>query len=236
MSTTKSARPEQNARRFTLCGVFTETKNNRSCLLLRDASGADRFWLLPYALEHADEIDGLGWMEVEIREDRIRLSEADAKIWAARGAARGELVTAALHCRIGDLVEFDCPNVPEDHGRKARVIGPAGFNGLDWWELELLNEFVVMPDPEHVGGHVLVRQSFAPDARLKPIAEAHITNTVPVAGDAFYVVDSRGFIYGPPMTIEAARLKASDHERTRGGAQIVLAATLEETVAGAREL
>lgn len=136
-----------------------------------------------------------------------------------------------IRFRAGSLVEFDCPHFPETHGRQARIIGVAGFNGPDWWELELFNEFVVMPDPEHVGGQVLVRQSFAPDAILKPITHIRAARSEPV-GDSFYLVDSHGFIFGPAMTFDHAKQRAS----FRNHVEIIPAGILAEKVAGAREL
>lgn len=236
MSTKAPARPEQNARRFTLCGVFRERENNRSCLLLKDAAGADRFWWLPYALDHADEIDGLDWMDDEIRKDRIRLSEDDAKIWAGRSSVTQKLATTNLRCRVGDLVEFDCPHIPESHGRSARIVGPANFNSKDWWELELLHEFVVMPDPEHPGGYCKSSKSFAPDSILVPyeserIERASLAKDLPL-GDLFYLVDAHRLIYGPAMTIEHAKRRVSFYE----DGEIVPAMLLAEMVAGARNI
>ncbi|WP_233831781.1 hypothetical protein [Paraburkholderia sp. ZP32-5] len=141
-----------------------------------------------------------------------------------------------LHCKVGDLVEFDCPHNPESHGRSARVVGPAGINGPDWWELELRDEFFVIPDIDNPGCYVKTSQSFAPDHILKPyevtqIDRARLPRRLPI-GDLFYVVGSHGIIYGPPMLMDAAKRKAAGLKR----AEIVPAWLLAEQVGSAREL
>lgn len=138
--------------------------------------------------------------------------------------------------RTGDLVEFNCPHIPESHGRSARVVGPANFNGDDWWELELLHEFVVMPDPEHPGGRCKTSQSFAPDTILVPyereiIERASLAKVLPLA-DLFYLVDAHRLIYGPAMTIEQAKRRVLFYEN----GEIVPAMLLAEMVAGARNI
>jgi hypothetical protein len=121
-----------------------------------------------------------------------------------------------LHYQPGDLVRFDCPNSPLNHGRKARVVGPAGINGPDWFELELVDEFFLIPDTDRPGHYFKTSQVFASASILKPIADAGQTPEGPPFDESFYIVNSRGIIFGPPMKIDRARERVSEMNRSDG--------------------
>lgn len=138
---------------------------------------------------------------------------------------------SSLRCQIGDLVQFDCPQFPRNHGRKARVVGSAAFNGPDWWEVELLHEFALVPDMEHSGNYVKTSQSYAPDSILKPITEVGEAPAAPPLDESFFVVDSSGIIFGPAMTIDEAREKVA--LKNRASVEIVPAWLAMDIVARA---
>ncbi|HEY1998798.1 hypothetical protein [Paraburkholderia sp.] len=111
-----------------------------------------------------------------------------------------------LRFSIGDLVQLD--------GHPARVIAPAGFNGPDWLELEMLDEFALIPDDGQPGGYFKTSQAFAPDSSLKPITD---TAAPEVVSGEVYVVDRHGIIYGPAIS----RARAEQRIASKSGWKII---------------
>jgi hypothetical protein len=107
--------------------------------------------------------------------------------------------------RAGDLVKID--------QQRARVVGPAGFNGDNWHELELLDDYYLVPDGQRARGLIKTAQRFASDASLEPLAADGVA---PHRIDGqFYAVSPRGIAYGPPTDREGAERVIAN--RCRGG-------------------
>jgi hypothetical protein len=102
------------------------------------------------------------------------------------------------HFRIGDRVQLN--------GRRAHIVAAAAINGPDWWELELDDEFALVPDG--TGGRIRISQAFAPDASLKPVTEE---SAPAVAPGSFYAIDLHGIVYGPATSVEGATNRATRH-------------------------
>lgn len=105
----------------------------------------------------------------------------------------------------GDLVKID--------QQRARVVGPAGFNGDNWHELELLDDYYLVPDGQGAGVLIKTAQKFAPDASLEPLAADEIAP--PRVNGQFYAVSPRGIAYGPPTDREGAEQVVA--RRSQGG-------------------
>ncbi|QBQ97898.1 hypothetical protein [Paraburkholderia pallida] len=73
---------EPTSFRFTITGIGRDTTHWRSLVLLQGADGSSQYVPLAELLERAEQISGLDWLQSEIQEQRVRLCEADAEIWA----------------------------------------------------------------------------------------------------------------------------------------------------------